>query len=196
MKSPRAKVADWYALREAKDDFATKFSSVEAAESIFFHSLAAGFIRSRYGKLIELPRRGSADDLDLRDHQGPEIPPSWWRHMLLDHPRTDITVGRVCFGDGWGSAEAAAEGIEVHRPDVMNLVSRKGVGGRPFEKTHWQRMTLHVADIIRNGDFGRFDSFVEFKKDLLEGIGDALSERAIEAPARQLWIQYEASKKA
>lgn len=189
------KSRDWYPLREAEEEFATKFSSRNVASSIFFHSLAQGFIDSRYHALVKLPRIEPADDLELETHEGPRIPPFWWSHLLFDDPRTDIMVGRACFGNFWGSAEAAAEGIEVYRPNVVSLVSRKGVGGRPFEKLHWQRMTLHVVEIVRNGDLGRFDTFVDFKKDILEGIGDALSERAIEGPARQLWDQYHLSLK-
>jgi hypothetical protein len=187
---------DWYPLIEARREFGTKFQEEDVAQSFFVHALASGFIRSRYEKLTPLPNHQPSDDLQLEGHVGPEIPSFWWSLFCEDEQRTNLRIGQACFGNFWGQPCAVAEAIDVYRPNVVRLVSRKGVGGRPLAKHHWQRMTMHVVDIVRNGDLDRFASYAEFKNDLLDAIGDSLSDRAVDGPARQLWEQYQRSQTA
>ena len=186
--------SDWLFYEDAIREFSSKFLDPDVAVSLFRHCLERGFIRARCETVA--PHRGSAPRRGAFQHYVDDegmVAPAVWDDLLFDAPANNPEDGSFSLPDRWGTGMSARiHGVRYHRGDIAKLVSRKGAGGAPFKKVHWQRLTSAVLDIVLSGEIERFHdfaSFLSFLDEEVNGGGEGLDRSSIRPQAEQLWNQ-------
>ncbi|MFM2280954.1 MAG: hypothetical protein RLZZ444_3185, partial [Pseudomonadota bacterium] len=187
----------WVEFDDAVRLFKPKFADEQAAISIFFHAVKSGFVRSRAGEIRWLGNHSEAElDTTVLTAIDQNISLEAWSHLDSSHRLSDPRRGIFCIVGRWGNSLATVNSVTFNSSDIAKLVSRSGVGGAPFKKVHWQRMTsilLELAFAPRGSGFDQFDGYSDFLTYLeseINGAGDALDRSSIDAEAKQHWAHY------
>lgn len=183
----------WLHFPDARQTIAEKISDPELVTSIFLYSLREGLIVARCREIRPVVTREPEreDILSLVDNEG-YISREAWSESSLEGKRSDPKRGIFSIASPWGHALATLHDVEFRQREMRNLITRKGIGGAPFKKVHWLRMTSVLIKLALDNDFEQFESFADFLSYLDDEInknGEALDTSSIRGPAEQIWRQ-------
>ena len=180
-------ITSWISAAEARALFSQKYTNEEHGQQIFCRCLELDLVRAR-GVVVK-DRSGIGSYFPVLLLENGEINSELWDDAEFNNERS-WRRSEFRFKGGWEAETCLIEDVEFSRADIINIHSRKGVGGRP-PKAEWEAVTHILVDIAMSGKAGEYKKADDLINAILLQLDDeALSQESLKPVVERIYKQH------